>query len=117
MNLVAWILTGVAALAFVGSGAMKLATSREKLIANPNMGWAVDFSARQIKLIGLAELLGGVGLFLPRALDVAPFLSQVAAVCLLLVMVGAANVHRKRKERVFPPLVLGVLALAVFFIE
>ena len=75
------------------------------------MGWASDYSSIQIKLIGAAEVLGALGLVLPRALDIAPSLSIAAGVALFLLMVGAANVHRKRKESFAPALALSILAL------
>ncbi len=116
MSTTYWIVAGIAAFAFFGSGIMKVATSRAKLLANKNMGWAADFTTPQIKLIGLAEVLGAAGLILPNLLDIAPNLSKVAAVCLFLLMAGAANTHRKRNEPVLPPLVLGILALITLFL-
>jgi DoxX-like family len=116
MSTTYWIVAGIAAFAFFGSGIMKVATSRAKLLANKNMGWAADFTTPQIKLIGLAEVLGAAGLILPNLLDIAPNLSKVAAACLFLLMAGAANTHRKRNEPVLPPLVLGILALITLFL-
>lgn len=117
MGIAYWIVAGLVAFAFAGSGLMKLASSREKLLANKNMGWAQDYTGSQIKLIGTAELLGALGLILPHALSIAESLAKVAAVGLFLIMVGAANVHRKRKEPFFPPLVLGLLALVTLFLK
>jgi hypothetical protein len=117
MSIAYWIIAGIAAFAFFGSGLMKATSSREKLLANKNMGWAADFTAPQIKLIGIAEVLGALGLILPHALSIAENLSKVAAVCLALLMAGAANTHRKRKEPLLPALVLAVLALATLFIK
>lgn len=116
MSIAYWIVAGVSAFAFFGSGLMKLASSRSKLLENKNMGWAADFSAPQIKLIGLAEVLGALGLILPHAFSVAEVLAKAAAVGLFLIMLGAANVHRKRKEPFIPPLILGVLALVTLFL-
>jgi hypothetical protein len=117
MSTAYWIVAGIAAFAFFGSGMMKVASSREKLLANKNMGWAADFTSPQIKLIGLAEVLGAAGLIFPHALSIAEGLSKVAAVCLFLLMAGAANYHRKRKEPIIPPLVLGIFALVTVFIK
>ena len=117
MSTTYWIVAGIAAFAFFGSGMMKLASSREKLLANKNMGWAADFTTPQIKLIGLAEVLGAVGLILPHALSIAEGLSKAAAIGLFLIMAGAVNYHRKRKEPIIPPLVLGILALVTLFLK
>lgn len=113
ISTVAWALQVLVAFAMLGSGIMKLATPREKLLANPQMGWANDFSASQIKLIGLAEALGAVGLVVPHATGILPFLTPLAGVCLAIIMGGAAWTHIKRKEPAIPAIVLGVLALAV----
>lgn len=117
MSTTYWIVAGIAAFAFFGSGMMKLVSSRAKLLANKNMGWAADFTAPQIKLIGLAEVLGAAGLILPHALSIAEGLSKAAAVGLFLIMAGAVNTHRKRKEPIIPPLVLGILALVTLFLK
>lgn len=98
MNIVLWILAGLLAALFLGAGGAKLAQSKEKLVASPNMAWAEDFSPGMLKLIGGLEVLAAVGLILPAMLDVVPVLVPLAAVGLVLVMVGAAIVHATRKE-------------------
>lgn len=116
MSLAYWIVAGLAAFVFIGSGLMKVTSSQEKLLSNERMGWAEDFSSSQIKFIGLAEVLGALGLILPHALSIAEVLAKAAAIGLFLIMVGAANVHRKRNEPFFPPLILGLLALITLFL-
>ena len=98
MNLALWIIAGVLAFAFAGSGIMKLVQSKEKLVASATGGWAADFGPASIKLIGVAEILGAIGLILPAALHVAPILVPVAAVGLVIVMIGAAVTHARRHE-------------------
>jgi len=116
MSTTHWVIAGIAAVAFFASGMMKITSSREKMLANKNMAWANDFSGTHINLIGTAEVLGAAGLILPHVFSTAEGLSKVAAVCLFLLMMGAANVHRKRKEPPVPALVLGLLALATLFV-
>jgi uncharacterized membrane protein YphA (DoxX/SURF4 family) len=115
MDVLAWILTGVLAVVFLGAGLAKLTTPHNKLTANPQMAWATDFSAAQVRGIGAVEVLGAVGLVLPWLLDVAPVLSAVAALGLAGVMVGAALTHRRRGEgqQVVVTLVLATLAVVV----
>lgn len=112
-DLVLWIGRSVLALAFVGSGAMKLLRSRQQLMAMPPMGWSTDFSAAEVKLIGLAEVVGAMGLVLPGVLDVAPRLATAAAAALALLMAGAVKTHRRRRESAGPATVLGVLSALV----
>lgn len=113
MNVALWILQGLLAFAFVGAGAMKLFKSRDALVSDPKMGWAADFSSSQIKLIALAEVLGGVGLVLPMAIGVLPILTPWAAIALAVLMAGAAWTHIRRNEPPVPPIVLGVLSACI----
>src|ERR1700738_4241412 len=98
VNLALWIIAGVLAFAFAGSGIIKVVQSKDKLVASPTGGWAADWRPASIKLVGVAEILGAIGLILPAALHIAPILVPLAAVGLALTMVGAAVVHARRKE-------------------
>jgi uncharacterized membrane protein YphA (DoxX/SURF4 family) len=99
MNTTIWLVQSVLAFGFLMAGAMKLTQPREKLA--PQMAWIEDFSDTQVKLVGLAEVAGALGLILPRATDVAPVLTPLAAVGLVLVMIGAAVTHLRRHENQF----------------
>ena len=114
MNITLWIIAGVLAAAFSGAGAMKLTAPRAKL--EENMNWVKSASDEQVKLIGLLEVLGAVGLILPAAFDIAPILVPVAAAGLALMMAGAAVVHARIEDPAadaVPALVLGALAAFV----
>lgn len=113
MNIALWILQSLLAFAFCAAGLMKLAKSRAALLADKRMAWANDFESSHIKLIGLVEVLGGIGLILPLALHVMPILTPVAAAGLALLMIGAVATHIRRKESPVPPMVLALLSLAV----
>ena len=97
MNVFLWIVAGVLAAAFAAAGVMKLTRPKEKL-AESGLAWTEDFSPGQVKAIGALELAAAVGLILPPALDVVPVLAPLAAVGLVLMMVGAAIVHLRRNE-------------------
>lgn len=112
MNIVAWILQIILAIAFLGSGGMKLVRPRPALVSS-GMGFAADTTDTNVKLIGAVEVLGAIGLIVPWLTGIAPVLTPLAAVGLALVMAGAVVVHIRRKEGFVPPLVLGVLALVV----
>ena len=98
MNVVAWILSALLAVAFLGAGGSKLAAGREKLLKNPRMGWVEDFSEGQLRTIAGLEVLGALGVILPWLLDVVRVLTPLAAVGLALIMVGALVVHGRRGE-------------------
>jgi uncharacterized membrane protein YphA (DoxX/SURF4 family) len=112
MNLALWIIAIVLAVAFAASGMMKQFVPKDKLVTS-GQGWAQDFSPTSIRLIGLAEILGAIGLVLPAAVHIAPILVPVAAVGLALVMVGAAAVHARRKEAPMVAINAVLLVLAV----
>jgi len=112
MNIALWVLQGLLAFVMLGAGGMKVASPKAKLVANPKMGWAKDFTEAQIKLIGLAEVLGAVGLIVPWATHILPVLTPIAAACLAVIMVGAGVVHLRRKESPMP-IVLAVLCAVV----
>jgi uncharacterized membrane protein len=111
MNIALWIVQGVLAVVFLVTGATKVLTPRARLTAR--MGWANDFSATQIKLLGLLELLGATGLVVPGLVRIAPVLTPIAALGLAVVMGGAASVHLRRNEPPSPPIVLAMLAIFV----
>jgi len=106
-----WIVSGLLALLFVVAGAMKTFKDRDAIVAS-GLAWAENFKPGTVKLIGLSELLGGLGLVLPVLTGIAPILSPIAAVCLFIIMVGAVAVHVKRKEAATPAIVLAVLTAA-----
>lgn len=111
MTIALWIINILLALAFLGAGLMKVSQPKEKLQAN-GMNWVENTSDGAVKALGAAEILGAVGLILPKAFDIAAWLTPVAALCLFAVMVGAVAVHLRRQEKYSPALTLGVLALA-----
>ena len=108
MNVALWIIAGVLAAVFAAAGLIKLTQPKEKLAAS-GQGWTEDFSPRAVKAIGAAELLAAVGLILPAALDIAPVLVPLAALGLVLLMVGAIVTHARRKEN--QTIVVNVLLL------
>jgi uncharacterized membrane protein YphA (DoxX/SURF4 family) len=113
MNIALWIIGGLLAVAFLASGVMKLTQPKETLASR--FGWAEEFSASAVKAIGTLEVLAAVGLILPAALDIAPVLVPLAAVGLVLLMVGAIITHVRRHDRAQAIVVnLVLLALAAF---
>jgi hypothetical protein len=114
MNTAVWIAQGLLAIAMLGAGAMKLTQSKQQLMASGQMDWTEDFPEPQIKGIGTLEVLAALGLILPALLDIAPVLVGVAAVGVVLLMLGAAATHLRRKEAQMVPVNLVIAAIAVF---
>ncbi len=118
--MIAWVLQGLLGAAFLAAGAMKLVKTREELLAEgARMAWVEDFSDSAVRAIGVAEVLGAIGVVLPKLTGILPFLTPVAAAGLVLTMLGAAATHVRRGEypAVVPNVVLGGLALAVIWLQ
>ena len=112
MDTVIWVVQILVGLLFLAAGFMKLTQPKAKL--QTNMKWVEDFSPNTIKGIGALELLGGVGVILPSLTNILPVLSPLAALGLVLVMVGAIITHIRRGETPFIVVNLVLLALAAF---
>ena len=63
MNIALWILQGLFAVAFLIAGSFKLLTPAEEMVA---MGMTVPTLV--LRITGITELLGALGLVLPSAL-------------------------------------------------
>ena len=96
MNTAIWIVQFLLAAAFGMAGGSKVFGSYES--GKEKMAYFEDFTPNQIKLIGTLELLGAMGLILPSVLEILVWLSPLAAVGLMIVMVGAAQTHLRRGE-------------------
>ncbi|MEM6785403.1 MAG: DoxX family protein [Bacteroidota bacterium] len=114
MGIALWIAQGLLAFAFFGAGMMKLTQPKSKL--REKTPYVDDFSAGTIRLIGLLEVLGAVGIVLPWLLGVLPVLTGWAALGLALTMVVAAIVHLRRGEGKNVPVNVVLLALALFVV-
>jgi uncharacterized membrane protein YphA (DoxX/SURF4 family) len=88
MTYVLWIIQVLLALLFLFAGGTKLVIPPDVLasMGSPNQiplpGWFVRF-------IGVAEVLGALGLILPGLLRIKSWLTPLAAVGLVVVMIGA----------------------------
>ncbi len=105
-----WVVQALAAFAFLGAGATKLTTPIADLATK--MSFVPHFPAIAVRAIGLAEVLGALGLVLPSALRIAPKLTPLAAAGLVALMLGAAGTHVAVGDApgMVPSLVLGGLS-------
>jgi len=95
----------------IAAGAPKLLLPRARLIAKLN--WTKDAPQPLVRLLGLAELAGALGLILPSATGIAPFLTPIAAGCLFLILIGALATRLRLHESPALPVVAMVLAMLV----
>ena len=91
-----WIAQGLLAVAFAMAAALKTTMPAAELVAK--LPWAADVPLPLVRFIGIAELLGAVGLVLPSVTRIRPGLTSLAAAGLLTVMVLALGFHATRGE-------------------
>ena len=81
-NIIAWVLQVLLGLAFIASGFNKL----RDLPATITMFTGIGLPTVLAYVIGGAELLGGIGLLIPR-------FTRLAAMGLVIIMIGAVFMH------------------------
>lgn len=111
MIIALWIVTAIFAAAFAMAGTMKVVTPYQQV--REKMSWVEAVTPAQLKGIGALEALGAIGLILPAATGITPWLTPVAAFALALTMAVAIVLHLRRREAFAPSLVLGLVALAI----
>ncbi len=121
MNSLLWCLQILLALIFAYSGACKLLLAKKKLVAIGQTG-VEGLPLSLIRFIGIAEILGSIGIILPWLIKVFTLLTTISAICFAMIMVPAAIIHYKRipinkKEanNVFTNVVVFVISLFVAF--
>jgi hypothetical protein len=88
MTRLLWIIQGILALIFLFAGGMKLMLPVEVMTAQ----MPVALPGLFLKFIGVAEVLGAVGLILPGLVRVRLGLTPLAAAGLVLIMIGATGI-------------------------
>ena len=83
MTYALWIVQGLLALLFLWAGGIKLVLPLEKLTG------PVPLPGLFLRFIGVAEVLGAIGLILPGLLRIRPGLTPLAASGLVFIMIGA----------------------------
>jgi uncharacterized membrane protein YphA (DoxX/SURF4 family) len=110
---VLWIVQGLLAVLFLFAGGMKLVLPVEEMTKQMPLPLPGLF----LQFIGVAEVLGAVGLILPGLLRIRPGLTPLAATGLVIIMIGATVVTLAGGS-VAPaliPAVVGILAAFVAY--
>ena len=109
MNIALWVIQILLAMAFLAHGLLLLAPPAEiaaQLAASlPHWFWL---------FLGVAEILAAVGLTLPGATRILPWLVSWAAAGIMIVMVSATVYHVSRGEISSAAVTLVLLAMATF---
>jgi hypothetical protein len=96
MKLAYWIVAGLLGLFYLYAGGKKVAQTKDQLA--PMMGWVDTIPMRLVRVIGVIEILGVLGLLLPPLTGIAPNLAVVAAVGFVVLQVLATGLHLSRGE-------------------
>ena len=96
MNYALWTAQAILAVVFLVTGFQKLTQPIGKLVKS--MEWVKTTPTALVRLLGLAEVLGALGLVLPTVTGILPWLTPLAAVGCAIVMLGASAHHASRHE-------------------
>lgn len=114
LNIGLWIVQ-VSLLGIYGSYGVYKTFFTEK--AKEKMAWTQNRSDNFIRFVGIAELLGAVGVVLPMVTGFMPWVTVLAAVGLTLVQGFAIfTEHLPKKEYKFLPLNLYFAAMSIFVV-
>jgi len=114
MNIALWIVQILLAAMFGMAGVMKtFQTSKAK----EQLPWAKNRSDGFVRFVGISELLGALGLILPLAIGILPWLTVLAAIGLTLIQLLAIfTEHLPKKEYNVIPVNIVLVALAIFIV-
>src|SRR5690349_11792519 len=96
LNVILWIVQFLLAASLLWSGWMKLFQTTEQLAVL--WPWAGEVSPALIRVTGVVDLLGGLGLVLPAWLRIQPKLTPIAAIGIIALMICASVFHISRGE-------------------
>jgi uncharacterized membrane protein YphA (DoxX/SURF4 family) len=111
LNVALWLAQVVLALLFLFAGVMKFIMPVEVMTQH------TPFPGSFFHLIGVVEVLGGLGLILPWLLKIRPILTPIAAAGLTIVMLGATVLTAMTMSVAAAtfPLVVGIVCAFVIY--
>jgi hypothetical protein len=116
-NLLLWIGQILLALVFAGvSYSHTIGFERSSL--RPGMTWLAAVGRDRMRIIGILELVAAIGLVVPAATGIVPWVTPVAATCLAVLMVLAIVLHARREgegRNIVLNAILGVIAALVAY--
>lgn len=116
-NLLLWIGQIVLGLAFLTVG-YGHALAYEQWSTRSGMGWLTAVGRSGMRAIGLLEILGAIGLIVPTATGILPWLTPTAAASLAVLMALALVFHARRpgeRLNMINNAVLGIVAALVAY--
>jgi len=110
MDTFLWVLQVILAVFFIMPGVGKISSSRGKHISDGHI--KPDGNLLLIRILGVLELLGCIGIIMPWLTGIAPVLTPAAASGYCLIMVAGIINHIMRKEYKMLPMLTIVLVMA-----
>jgi hypothetical protein len=113
LNISLWVAQGLLSLVFIWGAYAKLLQPIEETAKM--LPWALE-NPNLLKLTGIIDLLGGLGIILPTALRIQPKLTIFAAYGIIALMISASIFHISRGEASLISMNIFFLLLAVFVV-
>ncbi|MCW3082995.1 MAG: DoxX family protein [Bacteroidetes bacterium] len=110
MNPALWLIQGLLAAFFLIPGIGKVSSSKQKHINDNHIKPGAPVIP--VRILGILELLGCVGIIVPWLTGIVPILTPITAVCFCLIMVAGIIVHTQKKEYKMLPMLVTVFMLA-----
>ena len=112
MEIALWFVAAIVALFYVPSGGMKVFNTAK---FTDSMPWAQRLGTPLVRVVGVLELLGAIGIVLPQLTGIgAPLLTILAAGALALVQLVAIGIHIAEKSFASLPINIAMVVLPLF---
>ena len=114
-NRVLWVLQILLAALYLFAGGFKLVATPEQMVASQTDPIPSANMVLFLRMIGVFEVLGAIGLVVPGLTGIKRHLTSVAAGCLAFIMLGAivVSIMQIGVSAAIMPLVVGLLDLVV----
>lgn len=112
LNISLWIAQFLLAALYLMAGSSKVFQPIDELTIM--LPWVAQSPEGLVRFIGIAELLGALGLLLPSLLRIKPVLTPVAALGLALLQLLASGFHLSRGESSVIGMNIVLMAIALF---
>lgn len=115
LNACLWAVQGLVFAGFVIIGCMKLFKPIPELAAM--WPWTGQLSMAMVRGLGVIDITGGVGIFLPAFMHIKPGLTVLAVIGCVVLQICAMVFHLSRGEMAAVPVNVVFLALAAFVLQ
>ena len=115
IHISAWVAQIILSASLIWAGGVKLFQPIGQL--KTMWPWTGEVSPMFVKMTGIIDLLGALGLLLPALLRIKPVLTPVAAlgIVLLMIVAGAFHILRGESEQIGVNIAFGIIAGFIAF--